>query len=120
MSRFTKESMRTMRSTMLKEMEEVAKKYGVTAHFGNIRFTADDFRVKMEVHRDGVAKSQPVLSPSPNGFTGKVTIGTKIYHPARKDPLTVTNITAQGSVHVTSVRGAKYRLKMSDAIKYAA
>lgn len=44
MTVFTKEVMRNYRSSMLKEMEEVAKKYGVKVEFGNIRFNATDSR----------------------------------------------------------------------------
>lgn len=116
MTKFTKEVLQTMRASMLKEMSEVAKKYGVTAEFGNIRFSPDEFGVKMTVRRNGFEKPVPVVT---NTSGGKVEIGTVIKHPARKDPLVVENINGK-YVHIVSNRGAKYRIKMADAIKYAA
>jgi len=101
---------------MLKEMSEVAKKYGVTAEFGNIRFSPDEFGVKMTVRRNGFEKPVPTIM---NTSGGKIEIGSLIRHPARKNPLVVTNITSN-HVQVTTNRGAKYRIKMADAIKYAA
>lgn len=118
MTKFTREVVKNYRATMLAEMAEVAKKYGVTAEFGSIRYSDDEFGVKMTVRTNaGMAAIAP---RTPRSFTGKITIGTKIYHPARKDPLVVTNISDRGSVFVVSARGAKYRLKMEDALKYAA
>lgn len=117
MTKFTREVVKNYRSTMLAEMAEVAKKYGVNVEFGSIRYSDDEFGVKMTVRTNAGAIS---AAPSGSNFSGKIKIGTKIYHPARKDPLTVTNITDRGSVFVVSARGAKYRLKMEDALKYAA
>lgn len=116
MTTFDRATLRDLRKTMLAEMEAIAQKYGYTAEFGNIRFSEYEFKVKMTVKSKEA--SVPAVSNHPR--KGKIAIGTKIYHPARKDPLTVTNISDRGSVFVVSARGAKYRLKMEDALKYAA
>lgn len=118
MTVFTKEVMRNYRSSMLKEMEEVAKKYGVKVEFGNIRFNATDFRVKMEAKSINSIVAAPTSSNATS--SGPISIGSMINHPARKTPLIVKEITPRGSVIVVSNRGTRYRIKMSEAIKYAA
>ena len=119
MTKFTKESVKALRSSMLKEMEEVAKKYGVEVSFGTIRFTDYEFGVKMTTRAKIAGVVVEAEADKFKPFTGKIQIGTRIQHPARKDALVVTKISDRGSVFVTASRGGKYRLKMEDAIKYA-
>lgn len=119
MPTFTKELVKSYRDSMLKEMEEVARKYGVDIDFGNIRYRSDEFRVQM-IAKDPVAKKGEEIITSRNiPGNAKIKVGSYIAHPARKNCLRVIEITARGSVIVTSDRGARYRLKMDEALKYA-
>lgn len=115
MTKFTKEVVRNYRNTMLAEMAEVAKKYGVDADFGSIRFSADEFGVRMTVKRK---LSDAEIEQTPTRVPGKVKIGSLINHPARKNLMEVVNVTARGSVTVQTNRGAKYRITMVEAEKY--
>ena len=119
MTKFTKESVKALRSSMLKEMEEVAKKYGVEVSFGTIRYTEFEFGVKITTRSKIAGVVVEAEADKFKPFTGKIQVGTLIAHPARRDCLVVTKISDRGSVFVTASRGGKYRLKMEDAIKYA-
>lgn len=100
-------------------MMEVAKKYGVEADFGTIRFTDYEFGVKMRVRSKIAGVVVEAEADNFKPFTGKIRVGTRIKHPARKEELVVTQVTDRGSVLVTASRGGRYRLKMEDALKYA-
>lgn len=118
--KFDRNQVKALRASMLAEMEAVAKKYGVDVNFGTIRFSDYEFNVKMNVRSQNVAPTAVTVTPVTNTPTGtkKIEIGTPIYHPARKHPLIVTNVTAT-HVSVQASGGGKYRLKMAEALKYA-
>lgn len=118
--KFDRNQVKNLRASMLTEMEEVAKKYGIDVQFGTIRFSDYDFSVKMTARSQHVAPKAIIATPIPNTTAPntKIEIGTRIYHPARKRPLIVTNVTAT-HVSVQASSGGKYRLKMAEALKYA-
>lgn len=119
--KFDRNQVKNLRASMLAEMEEVAKKYGIDVQFGTIRFSDYDFSVKMTARSQHVTTPKAIIAtPIPNTTAPntKIEIGTRIYHPARKRPLIVTNVTAT-HVSVEASGGGKYRIKMADALKYA-
>lgn len=117
MNTFTKENLGDLRKTMLKEMEEVAKKYGVVAKFGNIRFNSHEFRVKMEVRQ----LNAPTFAAAPavKPVTGQraLVVGSMIAHPARRSLMKVIGIDGK-HCRIQTNRGTVYRIKVSEAEQY--
>lgn len=115
MTAYTKEEMRILRKTMLKEMEEVAKRYGVIVNFGNIRFGSYDFRVKMEARQEGVAAA---AAATPTTGQRDLVVGSWIAHPARKGLMKVVSIEGK-HCRIQTTRGTIYRIKVEEAARYA-
>ena len=117
MTAYTKEEMRILRKTMLKEMADVAKRYGVNVEFGNIRFGSYEFRVKMEARQENAPTfaAAPVARP----VTGQrdLVVGSMIAHPARKGLMKVVAIEGK-HCRIQTNRGTIYRIKTSEAAQY--
>lgn len=112
---FTKTELQILRTTMFKEMEEVAKRYGIKATFGNIRFSHHEFRVKMDARL--LSAPAPAAPVAPITGQRNLVVGSMIAHPARKGLMKVVSIDGN-HCRIQTNRGTIYRIKVSEAAQY--
>lgn len=105
-------------------LEEVAKKHGLTARRGNVRFTSDNFNVKFDVARvteggDAVTPEMTALKLYHPNLVGKTfnDRGEKIQfvgynRSAHKYPLLFKNL-SNGKVYKTNTVHAQQLLKLA-------